>query len=767
MALDYSKLTTAELEAIANDDFTKLSNRTLRALSNEPEPTAIDKFKEPFKDVSVKDWAEKSFLAPMLQTMQSVTPFGMLRPDLARQNLQQGSQNLAGKVGQMAQGAYNVATNPVESAQKAYNAVTENPAGVAGEFAKGLLYDPEMLIGSGLGNVAEKGLMSAGRGVKNVAGGATDIVGGAVGRGTGYIAKPGEVPTGYQVPSSRAPLRNTVMLPEDMARFERGEMPYGQMPTEVPIQQLPRNAVERTALKLSGGEIPYQGQAARAFGERLGETYRNPFTAALDIGSIFATGGIPVLTAARSGLAGVQGIADSILARRGLDPNLPTRLADYQSGARPMPGTPPPRAPSPGPVNPATMNYPLTVQGPGQQLPPSVMTAPDLSRRVNIEGQSSVLPSQINTTNSQTARPQPLQPVTPQQLAIEKTQQIVNQQAPVQQAPVQQAPVQQAPVATTPVVRTAPAPLEDILAKTRQVTREESKALGKQNRANEKAKAEGKTVTKEPVHPEVERIAKEAEPLTQDYIKSLDLGNKTLAEKDAIKQSLITEETKLKYSIRDNKITKALNNDEIEALMKRYHAVAKARDVIQNEQVTLSQTKTTLKNWQDIFDRAAAKGKPANLGGPINKPQILTQDMLDDLRNTINHIERNETTVPQPTTIENKVDVIRQQGEARRNQARGNPDVLKMQIGKEELPTGIKSLSKETTGEIYTSKDAYDKAMLFKTLQEDVPRASYIEGDKLITVYPQNIPKEILRSTGVSPTATIIRDAKTGKVIKD
>tara|TARA_R110000868_G_scaffold73509_2_gene213113 strand:- start:51 stop:2168 length:2118 start_codon:yes stop_codon:yes gene_type:complete len=444
MALDYSKLSTAELEAIANDDFSKLSNRTLRLLSNEPEPTALDKFKEPFKDVSVKDWAEKSFLAPMLQTMQSVTPFGMLRPDLARQNLQQGSQNLAGKVGQMAQGAYNVATNPVESAQKAYTAVTENPAGVAGEMAKGLLYDPEMLIGSGLGNVAEKGLMSAGRGVK----GASDIVGGAVGRGTGYIAKPGEAPVGYQVPSSRAPLRNTVMLPEDMARFERGEMPYGQMPTEVPIQQLPRNAVERTALKLSGGEIPYQGQAARAFGERLGETYRNPFTAALDIGSIFATGGIPVLTAARSGLAGVQGIADSILARRGLDPNLPTRLADYQSGARPMPGTPPPRAPSPGPVNPATMNYPLTVQGPGQQLPPSVMTAPDLSRRVNIEGQPFNLPSQINVSNSQTARPQP---VTPQQLALEKTQQIVQQQTPTPAPVVKTQPAVKAPVEQTTI----------------------------------------------------------------------------------------------------------------------------------------------------------------------------------------------------------------------------------------------------------------------------------------------------------------------------
>jgi len=620
MSLDYSKLTTAELEAIANDDFSKLSNRTLRLLSNEPEPTALDKFKEPFKDVSVKDWAEKSFLAPMLQTMQSVTPFGMLRPDLARQNLQQGSQNLAGKVGQMAQGAYNVATNPVESAQKAYTAVTENPAGVAGEMAKGLLYDPEMLIGSGLGTVAEKGLMSAGRGVKNVAGGATDIVGGAVGRGTGYIAKPGEVPIGYQVPSSRAPLRNTVMLPEDMARFERGEMPYGQMPTEVPIQQLPRNAVERTALKLSGGEIPYQGQAARAFGERLGETYRNPFTAALDIGSLFTTG-VPLVTAARTGLAGVQGAADAILARRGLDPNLPTRLADYQSGARPMPGTPPapaPRAPAPGPVNPATMNYPLTVQGPGQQLPPSVMTAPDLSRRVNIEGQSAVLPSQINTTNSQTARPQP---VTPQQLALEKTQQIVQQQTPK----------------PAPVVRTQPT-----------------------------VKA----------------------PVEQTTIRSSNIIDKEL-------------------TALDNQMT----NLRDEALFNRLTPDTPEGQAYSNQ-------------LNEMGKQASILAKELELAKKAEKSQA-------------------------------------------RQAKKAPPNVSQMIVPKEQLPSGISLLSKGTTGEIYTSKDAYDKAMIFKTLQEDVPRASYIEGDKLITVFPLNIPKDLIRNAGISPMGTIIRDAKTGKVIKD
>jgi hypothetical protein len=313
---------------------------------------------------------------------------------------------------------------------------------------------PADYVGDVLGAASLAGPKIAGpavRGTKAVAQGASDVIGGAVGRGTGYIAKPGETPVGYQIPSQRAPLRNTVMLPEDMAKFERGQMPYGQMPTEVPIQQLPRNFAERTALKMSGGEIPYQGQAARAFGERIGETYRNPFTAAIDVGSMFATGGVPLITAARTGLAGVQGVADAVLARRGLDPNLPTRLAEYQSGARPMPGTPP--VPAPGPIAPSTSTA-LTVQGPGQQLPPSVIPMSGPQRNVNIEGQSFQLPNQINTANSQAARPQ-MQGPTPQQMAIQKTQEIVAQRQ--QQSQKVAGPV--APTQLPPAPQAQPAPM--------------------------------------------------------------------------------------------------------------------------------------------------------------------------------------------------------------------------------------------------------------------------------------------------------------------
>jgi hypothetical protein len=350
MALDYSKLSTDELEAIANDDFTKLSNRTLRALTNEPEPKSItDNIKDFGKatasladtglnavtgmlDYAAYPLARAFGRSPEQATQETTSPKDVIGRGLGiTQDPAYQSELSRRMMAGVGQGIENYAVKPLASATGLPEQDVSNMVGSA-------------MLGSA--PYVNRAVASTGRGVKNVASGASDIVGGAIGRGTGYIAEPGKAPVGYQVPSSRAPLRNTVMLPEDVAKFERGEMPYGQMPTEVPIQQLPRNFTERTALKLSGGEIPYQGQAARAFGERLGETYRNPVTAAIDIGSMFATGGVPLVTTARGLLAGTQGLADSILARRGLDPNLPTRLADYQSGTRPMPGVPGPVMPS-------------------------------------------------------------------------------------------------------------------------------------------------------------------------------------------------------------------------------------------------------------------------------------------------------------------------------------------------------------------------------------------------------------------------------------
>jgi hypothetical protein len=189
--------------------------------------------------------------------------------------------------------------------------------------------------------------------------GVGDVVSGAVGTGTGYIARPGKAPVGYQVPSQRNPIGPTFTPPEELAKFERGELPYGQMPEQRPISELPEGKLDQAAMMLSGGNIPNAGQGAKAFGERLGETYRNPLTAAADIGSMFFTGGVPVLSTLRGGLAGVQALADMRLANKGFTPELPKILDEYQTGVRPMPGVQPGPMPrgfqAAGPVSPGGM----------------------------------------------------------------------------------------------------------------------------------------------------------------------------------------------------------------------------------------------------------------------------------------------------------------------------------------------------------------------------------------------------------------------------
>lgn len=293
----------------------------------------------------------------------------------------------------------------------------------------------------------------------------SDVAKGAIGRGTGYIAEPGVAPKGFQVESSRIPLTDRFTKPEDWAKFQRGELPYGEFPPTTPIQELPTNALERSALALSGGEIPAAGQGFKAFGERLGETYRNPLTAAADIGSMFFTGGIPVISTARGGLAAAQAAADALLARKGFDPMLPKQMEAYRTGQMPMPG----QAPKAGPVNPATIpNYPLTVQGPGQQLPPSVMPMGTNPRAVNIEGQRSTLPYQIDTSNSRTQTPKQVS----MDIAASKIEPAAPQPAPVQQAPATAPkPVtkQPAPVKPTGTVKELEQQLQNIDEQTTQL----------------------------------------------------------------------------------------------------------------------------------------------------------------------------------------------------------------------------------------------------------------------------------------------------------
>lgn len=177
---------------------------------------------------------------------------------------------------------------------------------------------------------AGRAVAATGRAARAVAQVPVDVARGAAGRATGYIARPGETPTGYQVPSSRIPLGETFIPAAEMANLKQG-MPMSPGAVR-PISELAPGPV----LALSGGEIPVAGQAARAFGERIGETYSNPYTAAADIGSAFLTGGIPILTAGRGALGLAQGAADAYLGRKGFTSLSPEQQTILNSGGNPF-----------------------------------------------------------------------------------------------------------------------------------------------------------------------------------------------------------------------------------------------------------------------------------------------------------------------------------------------------------------------------------------------------------------------------------------------
>jgi hypothetical protein len=274
-----------------------------------------------------------------------------------------------------------------------------------------------------VGNMLNSLMMGAGPAVPKVAGAVgrgavntgkavvkapVDVIKGAAGRATGYIAKPGETPTGYQVPSSRIPLGDTFIPPAEMARLEAG-LPMSEGAVR-PISELAPAPV----LALSGGEIPASGQAMRAFGERIGETYSNPYTAAADIGSMFLTGGIPVLTGMRGALGIAQGAADAYLARKGFKSLSPEQQTILNQGGNPFI--------APGAVKPSDIPQPIREAAAARVTPvqpqlgysptPTPQTIPmgGPGRRVNIEGESFNLPYEIDTSRVQPTGPRQVAP---------------------------------------------------------------------------------------------------------------------------------------------------------------------------------------------------------------------------------------------------------------------------------------------------------------------------------------------------------------------
>lgn len=216
--------------------------------------------------------------------------------------------------------------------------------------------------------------------------------------------------------SAVVPLRETYYPPEMVNAYMRGDIDLatlqaGQQPSKSLFATPEQQSALRNAEKMPGEPnvplIPVRGKGMQAFGERVGREYvTDPYRAAADIGlSIVA--GVPLpLSAAQRALQARQSRTLSQAAN--FDPAFRQKLLQDTNQPMPVPQTA--TMPAPGPVAPP--NYPMTVAGPNQQLPPSVIPMPGPQRNVRVEGQSYTLPNQIDTSQVQTARaPQSATPV--------------------------------------------------------------------------------------------------------------------------------------------------------------------------------------------------------------------------------------------------------------------------------------------------------------------------------------------------------------------
>jgi len=281
----------------------------------------------------------------------------------------------------------------------------------------------------GLGPAVPKVAGTVGRGAVNTGKALVqtpiDVVKGAVGRGTGFIAEPGATPKGYQIPSSRVPLTETYYPAEGLAQLKQNPT---MLPSELPPalgEQPIKNLAPGPVIALSGGEVPMAGKTAQAFGERIGETYRNPVTAAIDIGS-FGLTGIPWYSTAKGGLAAAQGAADWMLGRKGFEALNVEQRAALAQGQNPWATGAVKPSDIPAPIRAAAAERIVPVQPQlGYSPTPTPQTIPmgGPGRRVNIEGESFTLPYEIDTskiqpTGPRQATPQPtLAPVAPETIA--------------------------------------------------------------------------------------------------------------------------------------------------------------------------------------------------------------------------------------------------------------------------------------------------------------------------------------------------------------
>jgi hypothetical protein len=222
------------------------------------------------------------------------------------------------------------------------------PISSATGLPEGYVGDVVGLSAMGLAPGAGRAVSATGRGVATAGRATGDVLGGAYGTATGKIARPGAVPEAWQQPSSRVPVGAEYLPAEQLAAWRSGQLSTQQAQAAMrPSTDLPQKALSRTK-----GNIPYQGQTARALGEQIGEVYRNPLNVLTDVGLDVLTGG-PVPTMGRLGYKGYelaqQARGARELGKYGFTQMTPDELAALQTGRN----LPQYQQPVAGPVAPA------------------------------------------------------------------------------------------------------------------------------------------------------------------------------------------------------------------------------------------------------------------------------------------------------------------------------------------------------------------------------------------------------------------------------
>lgn len=287
-----------------------------------------------------------------------------------------------------------------------------------------LAFSAGQLVGAPIVPKVPGAIKSTVQGVREAVPAVKQFAEGATGVATGTIAKPGAKPEVWQKSSSRIPAEETHYPADLQEKWRKGEITTDEMNRG----RIEWTEEQRRQLEKTRGNVPVEGQIARAAGEQFMEPHMGlkgwvPELAAAGVGGMVggpigaAVGtGLTLANRARNALNLQKQIgAMNELGKVGFTPQTAAEIEALQRGApHPVAGPVFPSAPQP------TTNYPLTVQGPGTQLPPSTIPMSGPQRNVNIEGESFNLPQQIDVTNSQAARPQaqPIKPTgTPKQIS--------------------------------------------------------------------------------------------------------------------------------------------------------------------------------------------------------------------------------------------------------------------------------------------------------------------------------------------------------------